>query len=347
MDLMRELMKPSTYEYEFEYEENVSSVRCIQTHISWVFLTGEYCYKVKKPVDFEFLDFSTLERRKFYCNEELRVNRRLCPDIYLGVVPITAGSNGVTAGSNGVRINGNGTVIDYAVKMLELPQDSRMDKLLEDGKVNKGIINKISKILAEFHQSAKTGEGVDKYGSLETIKANWDQNFNQSRNLRTSSGEDVFDLIEGKINGFMQDNSNLFRERIKEGKIRECHGDVHSGNIFIPDDIYIFDAIEFNPAFSCSDTVAEVAFLSMDLDFKGKKELAEFFVESYVDYSRDDVYGLLDFYKCYRAYVRAKVIGFKLLDEGIGEEEKEGASDMYREYFNLAYEYALSLECRH
>lgn len=330
-DIAKELTKPESY------PNGVESISLIQTHISWVFLTGKYCYKVKKPVDFEFLDFSTLDKRKFYCEEELRVNRRLCPDIYLDVVPITRGSDGL-------QVNGKGSTVDYAVKMLQLPQERRMDRLLEEGKVDEGIIDKISRTLAEFHQSAKTGEGVDEYGSLGTIKANWSQNFEQTRNLRGSLiPEYVFDSIESRVNGFMLDNLKIFEDRIKSGMIRECHGDVHSGNIFVDGRIYIFDAIEFNPAFSCSDTASEIAFLAMDLDLKGRKDLSESFVNGYVECSRDGgVHDLLNFYKCYRAYVRAKVIGFKLFDAGVGQEEKCEAERLCKEYFNLAQEYAVN-----
>ena len=330
-DMVKELMKAESY------PGRVDSISLIQTHISWVFLTGKYCYKVKKPVDFEFLDFSTLEKRKFYCEEELRVNRRLCPDIYLDVVPITASSDGL-------RVNGKGDAIDYAVKMVQLPQERRMDLLLEDGKVDGDVIDDISKTLVEFHRAARTGEGVDKYGSIPTIKANWDQNFEQTRNLRGSLiPEDLFDSIENAIGEFISNNSKMFNERIKSNKIRECHGDVHSGNIFVDGRIYIFDAIEFNPAFSCSDTAAEIAFLGMDLDFKGRKDLSKSFVDGYVECSRDrGVHDLLNFYKCYRAYVRAKVIGFKLFDAGVGQEEKGEAERLCREYFSLAQEYAVN-----
>ncbi len=330
-DMAKELTKAESY------PESVDSISLIQTHISWVFLTGKYCYKVKKPVDFEFLNFSTLEKRKFYCGEELRVNRRLCPDIYVDVVPITAASDGL-------HVEGKGDAVDYAVKMVQLPQERRMDLLLGDGKVDGEIIDEISKTLAEFHRAARTGEGVDEYGSPETIKANWDQNFEQTRNLRGELvPEDLFDSIEDRVNGFILNNSKMFNERIESNKIRECHGDVHSGNIFVDGRIYIFDAIEFNPAFSCSDVASEIAFLAMDLDFKGRKDLSESFVDGYVECSRDEgVHDLLNFYKCYRAYVRAKVIGFKLFDAGVGQEEKSEAEGLCKDYFSLAQEYAVN-----
>ena len=286
-------------------------------------------YKIKKPVDYGFLDYTTLEKRKFFCMEEIRVNRRLCPELYLGVVPITK-SEGL------VRVGGNDHVIEYAVKMKELPQERMMNKLLEENEVDEGTVDEIAGILVKFHEKAATGEGIDEYGSVSFIKKHWIQNFDQTRNLRGNVvEEDVFDEIEEGVNDFIKTHKELFEDRIRNGRIRECHGDVHSGNIFIVDGrIHIFDAIEFNKAFSCSDVAAETAFMAMDLDFHDRRDLTNFFVEKYVEYSGDEgILKLLDFYKCYRAYVRAKVIGFRLNEEG------ETTEALCRRYFNLAWEY--------
>lgn len=323
-EIVEALMNPSVYDEEVDY------VKLLQTHVSWVFLTGRFVYKIKKPVDYGFLDYTTLEKRKFFCMEEIRVNRRLCPELYLGVVPITKSGEEI-------QVGGEGRVIEYAVKMKELPQERMMNKLLEENKVDEETVDEIAGILAEFHEKAATGEGVDEYGSIPLIKKHWIQNFDQTRNLRGNLvGEDMFDGIEEGVNDFIKTNKELFEGRISEGRIRECHGDVHSGNIFIVDGrIYIFDAIEFNKAFSCSDVAAEIAFMAMDLDFHNRRDLSSFFVEKYVEYSRDEkLLKLLDFYKCYRAYVRAKVIGFRLGEEG------ETAETLCRRYFNLAGEYA-------
>lgn len=328
--LVESLMNPSVY------DEKISSVKLLQTHISWIFLTGRFAYKVKKPVNFEFLDFSTLKRRRFFCEEELRVNRRLCPDLYIGVVPIRKKGDEI-------KINGPGKVVEYAVKMRELPQDRMMDRLLQRNEITEEIIDKIAGILAEFHQKADTGRGINQYGSIKMIKANWDQNFEQTKELRGNVIEsEMFDEIRERINGFMENNHQLFEDRIKNRRIRECHGDVHSGNIFVVDNrVYIFDAIEFNKAFSCSDVAAEIAFLAMDLDFHGRRDFSEFFVGRYIEYSGDrELKNLLEFYKCYRAYVRGKVISFRLMDKNITPEEKLETKELCKKYFDLAYEYA-------
>jgi aminoglycoside phosphotransferase family enzyme len=317
----------------------VGQIELLQTHISFVFLTGDYVYKVKKPVDFGFLDFTTLENRRFFCDEELRLNRRLCPDIYLEVVQINESHEGI-------KIKGPGEAIEYAVKMRELPQDAIMGRLLKESKVTTEHVEEIARLLAKFHKEAKTGEGIDEYGALEQVRANWVENFEQTRGLRGGllDARD-FDFVENAILSFMDENESLFNLRVKKGRVRECHGDCHSGNIFILDnEIYIFDAIEFNKAFSCSDVAAEVAFLAMDLEFNGRPDLKGAFIKRYVEQSGDEgLTKLLPFYMCYRAYVRSKVASFRLSDPNIGEEEKEEAEKMTVDYFNLSLDYAKAL----
>jgi len=334
-DVIGALGKPEAY------DEKVESVEVLQTHISYVFLTGDYVYKVKKPVDFEFLDFTTLEKRKYYCEEELRVNKRLCGDMYLGVVPITRSVSGE------IRVNGGGEVVEYAVKMRQLPQERMMTGLLLKGEVGEEELDEIARRLSEFHESAVTGEGVDEYGSVEVIRKNWVQNFEQTRALRGSLLDaEEFDFVENTVLEFIEENRALFEKRIKERRIRECHGDVHSGNIFIlsREDIYIFDGIEFYKAFSCSDVASEIAFLAMDLDFHGRRDLSSYFVDRYLGYSGDgELSALLPFYKCYRAYVRAKVTSFRLAQPGLGVEERKEIENLTNRYFGLALGYSKML----
>ncbi len=324
------------------YDEDVEEIELLQTHISYVFLTGDYVYKVKKPVDFGFLDFTTLERRKFYCEEELRVNRRLCEDMYLGVVSINRSSSGK------IKIGGEGETVEYAVKMRQMPQERMMTGLLLKGEIGEEVVDEIARLLAEFHETAATGEGVDEYGSAEVITKNWVQNFDQTRELRGSlfdAGE--FDFIEKTVLDFIEDNKAFFENRIKEHRIRECHGDVHSGNIFVlsPEEVYIFDAIEFYKAFSCSDVASEIAFLAMDMDFHGRSDLSSYFVDRYIGYSGDEeLLFLLPSYKCYRAYVRAKVTSFRLAEPSLEKEERGEVEGLTKRYFTLALRYARSLE---
>jgi aminoglycoside phosphotransferase family enzyme len=334
-EVIEALKKPEAY------EEDVTTVEILQTHISVVFLTDRFVYKVKKPVDFGFLDFTTLERRRFYSEEEIRVNRALCGDMYIGAVSINKD------GSGRITVGGEGEAIEYAVKMKRMPGDAIMTKLLERFAVTTEHVDRIARLLSDFHRNAETGSVVDEYGSLSQVRENWVQNFEQTRGHRgglLDSGE--FDFVEKEIMKFMDENVELFNQRVRDGRVRQCHGDVHSGNIFIlPDSrIYIFDAIEFFKGFSCSDVTSEVAFLAMDLEFRNREDLSDYFVAKYLDYSGDSgVLGLLDFYKCYRAYVRAKVNGFRLNDSATSENEKKEAGADASAYFKLAHRYAARL----
>jgi len=322
------LMKPEAY------DEEPGRIELTQTHISFVFLTRNFVYKVKKAVDLGFLDFTTLEKRRLFCEKELELNRRLCEGMYLEVVPINR--------SNVIKIKGEGETVEYAVKMKRMPQEKMMNKLLEENKVDSKLIDRIAKIIAEFHSKAETNRRISEFGSLMIIETNWKENFDQTREFvgKTISMKD-FELIRERIDDFMKNNVSLFEKRMVEGRVRDCHGDIHSGNIFVVDRIYIFDAIEFNERFRYSDVAADVAFLAMDLEFKERTDLSDFFVERYVKYSEDqELMRFLPFYKCYRAYVRGKVVSFKLEDLSVSSEEKRAAMTEAKAYFKLASTYA-------
>jgi len=322
------LMRPEAY------EEQPGRIELTQTHISFVFLTENFVYKVKKAVDLGFLDFKTLEKRRFFCEKELELNKRLCRGMYLEVVPINR--------SNVIKIKGEGETVEYAVKMKRMPQEKMMSNLLEENKVDCKLIEEIAKIIAEFHSKAETNTRISEFGSLAIIETNWKENFEQTREFvgKTISMAD-FELISERIGDFMKRNVSFFEKRIEEGRVRDCHGDIHSGNIFVADRIYIFDAIEFNERFRYSDVASDIAFLAMDLDFKDRADLSGFFVERYVKYSGDqELTKLLPFYKCYRAYVRGKVVSFKLKDPSLGSEEKRAAMKEAKAYFKLASAYA-------
>ena len=321
-------MKPEAY------EENPGCIELVQTHISFVFLTRRFVYKVKKAVNLGFLDFTTLEKRHFFCEKELQLNRRLCRDMYLEVVPINK--------AFAIKIKGEGETVEYAVKMKRMPQEKMMSKLLEKNQVDNTLVDRIAQIIADFHSKAQTDSRISEFGSLETIETNWKENFEQTEAYvdKTISLED-FKLMRERVEDFVKGNISLFEKRIAEGRVRDCHGDIHSGNIFATDGIYIFDAIEFNERFRYSDVAADVAFLAMDLDFRRRSDLSDFFVERYVIYSGDqELTKLLPFYKCYRAYVRGKVVGFKLNDPNVSNEDKNAAAEEAEAYFTLALDYA-------
>jgi aminoglycoside phosphotransferase family enzyme len=322
------LMKPEAY------DEEPGSIELVQTHISFVFLTKRFVYKVKKAVDFGFLDFTTLEKRRFFCEKELALNRRLCGDMYLEVVPINK--------ADAIKIKGAGETVEYAVKMKRMPQEKMMSKLLEKNKVDDKLIDRIANIIAGFHSKAETNRRISEFGSLPVIETNWKENYDQTEEFigKTISKED-FELIRNRINNFMRQNAPIFEKRVTEGRVRDCHGDIHSGNIFITNGIYIFDAIEFNERFRYSDIAADVTFLAMDLDFRERADLSDFFVERYIKYSDDqELTRLLPFYKCYRAYVRGKVTSFKLEDPNVRSKDKNSAKKEAKAYFKLAATYA-------
>jgi aminoglycoside phosphotransferase family enzyme len=325
------LLKPDAY------SEETGKIELIQTHISFVFLTKNYVYKVKKAVNFGFLDFSTLDKRRLFCQKELELNRRLCPEIYLEVVSINK--------SRSIKVNGSGKTVEYALKMKRLPQERIMTVLLKEDKVDKKTIDSIAQIVAQFHSQARTNSEINQFGSLKIVKTNWDENFAQTTkyiNQTISQGD--FQNLQTKINSFIENNKTLFESRISDKRVRDCHGDLHSGNIFITDKICIFDAIEFNDRFRYSDVASDVAFLAMDLDYQQRSDLAKYFIERYLAYSKDlQLNNMIEFYKCYRAYVRGKVISFRLDDSNIAEKEKASAITEAQAYFKLAAEYAKNL----
>ncbi|PNX47715.1 MAG: AAA family ATPase [Thermoplasmata archaeon M9B1D] len=318
------------------YGNNIKNVSVIQTHISYVVLTGKYAYKFKKPVNFGFLDFTTLDKRKHFCEEELRLNKRLCPEIYQDVVPITQSNNHI-------EIAGDGKVIDYAVKMKEFPQESIMTKLLKKGEVDEKVMDKIVDILVRFYKSGKRSEEIDYFGSIKAIKHNTDENFEQTKSfINLTIPKDIFNSIKKTTNKFLEGKKDLFVARVKNGFICDCHGDLHSGNIVVEnDDVCIFDCIEFNKRFRFSDVASDIGFLAMDLDFLGCPYLSSYLIERYVGKSGDvGIFDVLNFYKCYRAYVRGKVTGFKLNDSNIDKGEKEEIIKTACKYFDLAYYYS-------
>ena len=322
------LLKPDAY------KEKPNHIEMVQTHISFVFLTDHFAYKIKKAVNLGFLDFRTLEKRLFYCEKEVSLNKRLCESMYFGVVPIT--------NSKEIKVGGHGQIVEYAVKMKKISQDRMLSKLLDSNQVTYDLIDRIARRISDFHSKAETNEMISDFGSQKIIESNWNENFDQTIEfIGKTIQKNNFDFMHQQITDFEKSNWAIFIKRIAEGKIKDCHGDIHSGNIFVDDKIYIFDAIEFNDRFRYADVASDIAFLAMDLDFKKRQDLSNFFVKKYLEYSSDNgLSELLPFYKCYRAYVRGKVVSFKLKDPNIIGEEKTAAAKEAREYFELAANYA-------
>lgn len=305
--------------------------RLLETHISWVFVAGDYAYKLRKPVNFGFLDFSTLEQRRADCEAEVRLNRRLCPDLYLGVVDVVERDGRLFMG-------GPGPALEPAVRMRRLPEAGMLPALLERDEANERLMQRVARQLADFHAAAPTGLGVDEYGSLATLRGNWAENFTQATTLELSKR----DAIRQYVDAFLANNARLLERRITDGFIRDGHGDLHAASVCATHRrLYLFDCIEFNARFRCADVAAEVAFLAMDLDHLGRADLSAAFVEAYVRYSRDaQLLVLLDFYKCYRAFVRGKVLSLRLAEPNLQQAEADSIAHDAQAYFDLAYAYA-------
>ncbi len=319
------------------YKPPPRSVDFVETHISWIFLADRRVYKVKKPVDLGFLDFTTLERRKFFCEEEVRLNRRLAPWVYRGVVPITRSAGGwIEVGG------GRGEVIEWAVEMERLPADRMLARMLDRGEIDNGHVRELAGLLAGFHAAAATGAGVDEHGSAPAIANNVRENFDQ---LRPFLGDflpaDLVGYLERRAETSLAGHAELFRRRVRNGRIREGHGDLHAGNIcFAPAGLAIYDCIEFNRRFRCGDVASDLAFLAMDLDLRGFPAFASYLVREYARKSGDpQVERLISFYKAYRAVVRAKVATFTAKD--ITNSRREGLRVEALRYLQLAASYDL------
>jgi aminoglycoside phosphotransferase family enzyme len=317
------------------YPNAVEEVEFLQTHISSVFLTGELAYKLKKPMNFGFLDFSTLELRKENCEKELTLNRRLAPEVYLRVEPITRGENGP-------EFAGSGPVVDWVVVMKQLDEDLLGLNVLARGELSSEKIESVVDTLVPFYRSAKTGPGVDEFGSIAVVKFNTDENFEQTADfVDVAIPRTDFDDLKEFNDRFYVEQEELFQRRISQGWIREIHGDLHLGNVFFEDPPVVFDCIEFNDRLRCGDVAVDLGFLVMDLDFQGLPELAERVVERYVEKSGDsDFLELVDFYACYRAYVRGKIACFTSKDPAISDDIQADQLALASRYFKLAHHYA-------
>ena len=313
------------------------TVKLVQTHISLVFVADRFVYKVKKPVNFGFLDFSTLDKRKFYCHKEIELNSRLSKDIYLDLLAVTRHGDNFK-----IESAPSGEVVDYAVKMRRIPEEGLMKNLFSNRTLTRQHLRRLARVLADFHSQADTGPEIEVFGRPERFKINTDENFEQVEPyIGMSIDKETFSAIKDWTLQFYEKNENMFFERIKQGKVKDGHGDLHMEHICFEDDrISIFDCIEFNDRFRYADQLADISFLLMDLDFHDGAEHARFFWDCYKEAAFEgEVEGLLTFYKVYRAFVRGKVNSFQLNDPEIPPEGKEKATQIARKYFSLAFDY--------
>ena len=338
-DLQTWLKMVAQLQHAPDWPEDEKPIELKQTHISVLLLRRKYVVKLKKPVDFGFLDYTTLGKREKAVEDEVKLNRRLCRDVYIGY-------GGVIEMDGKINFSGrHGTIVDYCVWMKRLPEDRMLDQLVARNEVTEAMIDLIAARLCEFHRTAWRGPEVAKWGSLDEIRHNWDENFAQTEAFigRTINAND-YEAIHAWVNQWLTTKADLFNRRLP--RIVDGHGDVRCESVCVTDDeIYIYDCIEFNDRFRCDDVASEVAFLAMDLDARGRPDLGYFFTEAYERRIGDsDFFTLLPFYRCYRAYVRGKVLSFALNETEFSAAEKDAAAQQARHYFELAKRYATPLQ---
>jgi aminoglycoside phosphotransferase family enzyme/predicted kinase len=317
------------------YPEPTTTIEVRETHISLVFLTDRYAYKVKKPVNLGFLDFSTLDQRHFYCEQELTLNRRLTSGVYLEVMALHQDNQRYTFGDHG-------PIAEYAVKMRRLAPDRSLESLLQRDEVTAAMIQALARQLVTFHANHSLAMSPESYGTLERVRADWEENFAQTADSigRTLSLQ-TYKQIQQAVTTFTTRHAAWFAQRVQEGRIRDCHGDLRAEHIYFePGQMQIIDCIEFNQQFRYIDVTSEVAFLAVDLERLGAPAMAHRFVRAYVQDSGDvSMYRLLDFYRCYRAYVRGKVTDIRL-QAGPPPELRAHLQRRAESYFALAAQYA-------
>ncbi len=329
-DLIQALQNPALYDHP------VTEFRVLETHISWVILTGDYAYKIKKPMDFGFLDFSTLARRKYFCEEELRLNQRLAEKLYLDVLPITGTDSEP-------QIGGTGEAIEYAIRMRQFEQSQLLDARQERGQLEPELLTALARQTAEFHHRIPQVPADKPLGTPEAVYGAMQENFDQIRPLLDDAAllEQV-DRLEAWTRSTFELNRPLIQQRRDQGYVRECHGDLHLANITVYEgEVTVFDCIEFSEPFRWIDVINDLAFLLMDLESRREQPLASLVLNTYLEF-RGDFQGLalLPLYKAYRAMVRAKIALFTMGNPSLTQADRDGLLQRYRDYAALAESYS-------
>ncbi len=339
-ELIEGLTDPTAYPF------SIDEVEVCQTHISVVFLAGDYVYKVKKPVDYGFLNFGTLDKRRHYCEEEVRLNRRLAPDVYLGVVPVTRCGEQLC-------FEQDGAPVEWAVKMRRLPDEATLQHRLGDGDVSVEVIRSLGRRIAEFHANAESGPSVAEYGRFDVVAGNARENFDQSADqVGTTVSETVFTRVQTLTEDALSRDRKLIESRAGRGVPCDTHGDLRLGHVYLfpdrdpPSDLVVIDCIEFAERYRFADPIADVAFLVMGLNLQGRRDLGREFLNEYIKASGDDEgRELVPFYATYRATVRGKVEGMKLSRDELTEADRAIAMKKSRGSWLLALD-ELELPCR-
>jgi hypothetical protein len=331
--LIQQMQQPGFYPHPCQ-----EPIQLIQTHCSYVLLTGDYVYKLKKPVNFGFLNYSTLELRRHFCHEELRLNQRGAESLYLEVLPIYQSNEQYQFGAYG-------DAVEYALKMRQFPSDALFSTMFELGKINESYIEDLGRVVARYHSQLETTEYISSFGSIPKVREAFDQNYEQTVNyIGGPQTQQQFDETKKYTDKFFEDNHELFQSRITNNFIRECHGDLHMGNICLwHEQILLFDCIEFNEPFRFVDVMYDVAFTVMDLEARGRQDLANIFLNTYVEQTGDwEGLQVLPLYLSRQAYVRAKVTSFLLDDPGVPASVKQESAKTAAAYYTQAWEYTRS-----
>ena len=320
---------------EFYPHSTVEPIEIVQTHISYVFLTGDYAYKLKKAINFGFLDFSTLDRRQHFLQEEIRLNSAIAPELYLEVLPITQAGDKYVLG-------GVGEAVEYVLKMRQFPQENLFINLFTAGKLDIEQMEELGKIVAQFHSQAETNEYIRSFGTVAKIREAFDENYQQTEKyIGIAQTKPQFDETKAYTDQFFAEKQALFQARIENDKIKEGHGDLHLKNICLwQDKIQLFDRIEFNEPFRFVDVMYDVAFAVMDLEARNRQDFANAFLNTYLEQTGDWLgLQLLHLYLSRQAYVRAKVTSFLLDDPGIADPVKKEAAKTAADYYKQAWAY--------
>ena len=332
-DLRDLLQDPAAYPYE------PASIDIVQTHISVVALAPPYVYKVKKPVDLGFLDFTTLERRKHFCEQEVRLNQRLCASIYEGVVPIGRTADGA------LQIEGDGEPIEYAVKMRKLSDEGHLDWKLQQGKLTPADLDRVIETLAQFYHERPSAPDIAEAGRIGQIRINTDENFEQATpQVGELISPPAYQALRYATDRFFDQHALLFQQRRANGHIVNAHGDLRLEHVHLtPDSVCIYDCIEFTERFRHIDVASDIAFLAMELDANGAPELARYVVRQMASALDDSALPLLvDFYKSYRAFVRGKVEGMRYGEKDLPEAERAHSRTRSRRFYRWALRYHMA-----
>lgn len=331
--LLRAMQEPSAYPHAVE------QVTVVQTHVSCVFLTGSYVYKIKKPVTFPFLDYGTLERRREYCEEEVRLNRRLCPDVYLDVVPLTWQEGRL-------HVDGSGCPIEWAVRMRQLRSDAMLPVRLQNGTANCSVIEALARRLADFHEHAARNQAIRSFGDRSRIRETIAFTLQTMENVASESvPTPTRQALRRYLEAWLEEAAALLQQRQQQDRIRDCHGDLRAQNICLDPrfdhGIQIFDCIEFNNALRYIDVVADLAYLTMDLDLAGRADLRACLLDTYAAATGDrDLRALLPFYQTYRAIVRGNIALLAAAENEVALTEREAHRQKARTAYDLAASYA-------